>query len=113
MGKTLDFTKIKKQYLTVTLPDEDNTKLMVCTPTKRLLDDLLGLQDVLSNLENGEIDDDATNDLYIICAKLMSRNKAGIKVTADELADCLDLEDLVIFCNSYAEFINEVADSKN
>ena len=113
MGKILDFHKVTKQFLTVTLPDEKNTILFIGTPTKAIMDDLTLLQ----NTTNSEGDDksniEATDDLYNACARVMSRNKAGIKITKEYLADIFDFEDIKIFFNAYMEFIDEVIGSKN
>lgn len=113
MAKSLNFNNLKKQYLTVTLPDEKSTTLLIGTPTKKLMDDLTVLQ---SNLE--EIEDDSSNvesfdELYTACAKIMSRNKAGVVITKEKLEDIFDFEDVIIFFSAYMEFIDEVARSKN
>ena len=108
MSKSIDFTKLKKQYLTVTLPDE--TKLLVTTPTKDILDDFLSLQNTVNGEDVGE---EAIDALYEICAKIMSRNKAGKKISVEFVQENLDFEDLIVFIKGYSEFISEVANSKN
>lgn len=113
MAKTLNFNNVKKQYLTVTLSDEKNTVLMIGTPTKAVMDELYNLRDVLKSVDNDEPDIEVTDDLYNTCAKVMSRNKGGIKITGDYLADIFDYEDIVIFFNAYMGFIDEVLGSKN
>lgn len=110
MSKSLDFTKLKKQCLTVTLADEDNTKILVTTPTKKVLDEFLTMKDSLVGEDVGE---EAIGELYAMCSKLMSQNKAGRKITTEFLEGLFDFEDLVIFITAYSEFIAEVASSKN
>lgn len=110
MAKTLDFNNIKKKYLTVTLADEAKTVLMVGTPTKRILDSLIDMKDSL-NEEN--ISDEAVDDLYEICAKIMSRNKTGRVITKEMIEDAFDFEDLIVFIRAYTDFINEISNSKN
>lgn len=108
--RTLDFNKTKKQYLTIILPDEDKTRLQLLTPTKGLLTRLaLMIPDNSGSLP----DDQELGDLFTFCAELMSRNKTGRKVTGEELAECLDLEDLLVFMGEYTDFVNEVAGQKN
>lgn len=110
MTKTLDFNKTKKNYLTIILPDEEKTRLQVLTPTKRLLAELTNiLPDVTDDMPNEE----DLNGLYEFCARLMSRNKAGVKITGEQLAECLDFEDVIAFFETFTDFINEVAGSKN
>lgn len=113
MSKTLNFNKVPKQYLTVVLSDEKETTLLVGTPTKAIFDDLTRLKASLETLSEDETDVDATDDLYDACAKVMSRNKAGVKVTKEYLANLFDFEDIMIFFSQYMEFIGEVANSKN
>ena len=50
MAKSLNFNNVVKQYLTVTLPDENNTRLLIGTPTKAVMDELLYFQSTLTEL---------------------------------------------------------------
>lgn len=114
MAKALNFNNVKKTYLTVTLADESNTTIMIGTPTKAIMDDLVSLQDSLDNVsENDEASVEATDELYSDCAKLMSRNKGGVKITKDYIEKVFDFEDIIIFFNAYMDFITEVTGSKN
>ena len=113
MSKPLDFNKVKKRYLTVTLADEKQTTLMIGTPTKAIMDELIVLQSSFETLSEDDTNAEATDDLYNACAKIMSRNKGGIKVTKNELAEILDFEDILIFFNAYMDFIGEITEIKN
>lgn len=110
MAKTLNFNNLKKRYFTVTLADEKETTLMISTPTKEIMDEFIALKDSLTAENMGE---DAIDELYGLCAKIMSRNKGGIKITQKELSQMFDFEDVIIFIRSYTEFINELTNSKN
>jgi hypothetical protein len=113
MTKTLDFNKVKKQYLTINFADEDNTVIMISTPTKSVLEELLLLQTNLEAIENNQSDTQAIDDLYYTCAKVMSRNKCNVKITKEFLEDIFDLEDVLIFFNAYMQFINDITNVKN
>lgn len=113
MAKVLNFNNVKKKYLTVTFADEKNTTIMVGTPTKAVMDDLSLLQKSINDTDNDENDIEATDDLYEACARVMSRNKAGKKITKEYLAEVFDFEDITIFFNEYMDFIDEVIGSKN
>lgn len=113
MAKTLNFNNVKKHYLTVELADEKQTVLMIGTPTKAVMDDLYALRDTLTAVNEDDADIEVTNELYNTCAKVMSRNKGGIKITGNYLAEIFDYEDIVIFFNAYMSFIDEVLGSKN
>lgn len=111
--KPLNFNKVKKTYLTVTFSDEDNTTIMIGTPTKAIMDDLLELQDELNNINEDETDLDSTDNLYSACAKVMSRNKGGIKISKEFLEEIFDFEDITIFFDTYMKFIDEVTNGTN
>lgn len=113
MAKPLNFNNVKKKYLTVTLADENKTTLMIGTPTKAVMDDLVLLQESLDTLSEEETSIEVTNDLYNACARIMSRNKGGIEITKEYLENLFDFEDIIIFFNAYMDFIDEVAGEKN
>lgn len=111
MSKVLDFTTRKKEYLTVKLNDEKKTVLMIGTPTKGILDEFISINENLT--ENDGADSEALNELYRICAKVMSFNKAGIEITPDYLATFFDVEDITYFIEGYADFISSITSAKN
>lgn len=111
MSKTLDFTKVKKEYLTIKLNDTKNTTLLVGTPTKAILNEFIAINEKVS--EEDGADNEAINDLYRVCARVMSFNKTGIKITAEYLETFFDIEDILIFFNAYGEFLTSITNSKN
>ena len=112
MAKILDFNKIKKQYMTVILPDEKKTTLLIGTPTKNLMSELEIIQSNLVAIDNGD-DSVVIDELYSASAKSMSLNKAGVKITKGKLEKLFDIEDLVIFFSEYMEFVTSIANQKN
>lgn len=109
MAKPLNFKKVKKSFLPVTFDDETETTIFVGTPTKAIMSEISRIQgDIEDSEDEGDID-----DLYEICARIMSRNKTGFTVTTDFLAERMDFEDIKIFLSSYMSFIGEVISSKN
>ena len=112
MAKTLNFNNVRKQYLNVTLADENNTVLMIGTPTKAVMNDIVLLRSGLENLGE-DANDEALDDLYAVCARIMSRNKAGKKITKEYLEEIFDFEDIIIFFHAYVEFVSELSNSKN
>lgn len=113
MAHILDFNTVKKTYLTVTLADEKKTVLMIGTPTKAVMDNLLVLQDAFKNVNEEEIGSDVMDDLYQACARIMSNNKTRTKITAEYLAELFDFEDVFLFFSAYMDYISEVTNSKN
>lgn len=113
MAKPLNFNNVKKQYLTVTLADDAKTTLMIGTPTKAIMDDLVAIQDSFRDIQEDEANAEAVEDLYRACARVMSRNKGGIEITTDFLEELFDFEDILIFFNAYMDFVGELGNSKN
>ena len=110
MAKSLDFRNIKKSYFTVTLPDEDNTTLMICPPTKAIMDEFISLKDMLSTENLG---DDTIDTIYELCTQIMNRNKGGVKLSKQYLEEIFDFTDIIVFIQGYTAFITEMTSSKN
>lgn len=109
MAKMLDFTKMRKPTFSIKLPDE--SVIQIYTPTKGMLEELINAKDRLDMIVND--DQEALNELYEITARLMSNNKTARVLTSDKLAEMLDVGDVVMFFNAYAEFIAEQSNGKN
>lgn len=110
MANSFDFNALKKRYFTVTLNDENKTKLFITTPTKKVLDNFVSMK---NTLEASSVQGDAIDELYDIVAQIMSHNKTGFVVTRDLVEELLDFEDIAVFINAYTNFISEVTGSKN
>lgn len=106
MTNSINFKTLKKQFLTVTLPN--GKILQIGTPTKKVYDALNSIESNIDNGDNGNID-----ELYEATAVAMSRNKTGAKITKQYLEDLLDIEDIIVFYNAYLGFINELSNVKN
>lgn len=111
MANVVDFTKLKKEYLTVKLNDEKKTVLMIGTPSKGILSEFTNMNDLIKN--NGGADSDTVTELYRVCAKIMSFNKGGIEITSEYLDTFFDIEDLTYFFRAYGEFVQGITNSKN
>ena len=86
--------------------DEAGTKLSLLQPTKSLFQKMASMSEEVGSIDYADLD--ALDEVYGVCAELMSRNKEGIKVTAEMLAGALDFEDIVLFLQSYGEFVASV-----
>lgn len=111
MSNNFNFNNIKKQFLTTTLPDENNTTILVLTPTKKLMDELIHLESMLQN--SNTTADTVIDDLYSLVAKLMSCNKGGVVITKEKLEECVDFEDLIAYFKVYTVFVHNLTRSKN
>ena len=110
----LDFNKINKTYLTITLTN--GKTYLLTTPTKRLLNKILEMDSVLKTNDGEEVNtlnEETIESLYKISSEIMSTNKTNTKVTSDELGDMWDIEDLILFFNTYMSYLESVTNSKN
>lgn len=114
MAKNLDFNSVQRPTLVLTMKDAEKTKIRVSTPTENLVEKLQTVSKELSEvLTNG--DGASIRATFDLAAQLISCNRDGIRVTAEQLRDefNLDLEDLVIFFSAYIDFVEEINRAKN
>ena len=103
---SLNFNNIQKKYLTVILNDENKTTIMVCNPSKKLLNEIISIDAIVRNTNESSTGEEEVDALYEVCAKVMSRNKGGIKIEKELLEDIFDIEDIMIFLKTYMEFVS-------
>lgn len=114
MAQTLDFNVIVPPTLLLVMRDPERTKIDVVAPTEGLIEEL---EAVGPAMKEALASDEAASvpAIYDLAARLISCNKQGLQVTAEELRDKykLNLEALIVFCNSYPDFIKEITSAKN
>jgi len=111
MDKCLDFSKVKKTYLSIKLLD--GTEIKLTTPKKALFDELSTFYSTFEKLEENLSDMKVIDELYEISAKVMSCNKEGIEISTAQLENELDLEDIILFFNAYYDFVQALNNAKN
>ena len=89
---TLDFRKQRKNYLKVTLPDEAETSLSVLQPTKELFHKMVAMSEEVGGIAGSDLD--ALDEVYSVCAELMSRNKEGLVVSKSNLEHVIASSDV-------------------
>lgn len=108
---SLDFRKAKKNYLKVTLNDAAETNLSVMQPTKELFERMVAMSEEVANISGSDLE--ALDEVYGVCAELMSRNKEGLIISKSNLESTLDFEDIVMFLQAYSAFVAGVVHGKN
>ena len=109
MAKMLDFTKAKKPTLPIKF--EDGSMVHVYIPSKADYEEIAEAKEYFdAAIDN---DDESTDKLYEITARLMSNNKTGRVITGEQLMTYLDIGDLVVFFRAYTDFIAEAINEKN
>lgn len=100
----LDYTKFKKRFDPVTLPD--GTVLHLLIPQKKTVEKMM---------EMGEIDEsaDALDKMYSVAAEILSNNMQKKHFEAGEVEDMLDAEELGALFEEYTKFISEIKKDPN
>lgn len=94
--------------MTVTL--KDNRKLIVKMPMKKTFEKLSALQEMDTDSMTAE---DAMDTLGGLCAEILSHNMTGEQVTAKEIADDYDTEEMEALIDAYMEFAGGVKNNPN
>lgn len=114
MAKSLDFNKINRPVLQLTMKDDQKTVIKVSTPSEALIEELdATLPEIQGIMAGGN--KEAIECAYELAAKLINYNRSFVKVTPEELRTkySLDLESLIIFFSAYIDFIGEITNAKN
>lgn len=111
MAKILDLNSAFGPTMELVLCDKDRTHLTLTTPTEGMVDELKVLD--LKRMAAG--DREAVESIYDLAARLINRNREGVKVTGKTLRSRygMSLWHMVAFFEGYLDFINEVGAAKN
>lgn len=101
----LDFTKQKKKFHPVKMPD--GTVLNLLTPKKKLFEQIAGFEN-----DDGETVHDIA-ELYSVAAGILSTNLQKKQYTADEVGELFDIEDVRALYSEYVEFVSKIANNPN
>ena len=114
MAKTLDFNVIALPTLPLIMRDDRRTEIIVTTPTEGLVEELQAMAPELTKILESN-NTDSIKAVYTLAAKLISCNRSGLMVSAEDLRDKykLNLETLIVFYSVYLDFINEITNAKN
>lgn len=105
---SFDFNKVKRSFMNVTL--KDNRKLIVKMPMKKTFEKLSALQEMDTDSMTAE---DAMDTLGGLCAEILSHNMTGEQVTAKEITDDYDTEEMEALIDAYMEFAGGVKNNPN
>lgn len=114
MARVLDLNTTERPTLELTLQDKERTTVLVSTPTEALVQELNQLAPEMTKvLQSGSAESMAA--MYDLAAKLISCNRNGIQITAEELRSKyrMGLESALIFFSAYMDFIEEITKAKN
>ena len=105
----LDFAKLPRRYCEVKL--KDGARLNICTPTKRMFDDL---SEIYALFDATSVTDTAgVSRIYELFADVLSRTKEEKKVAAKELEETYSMDDVQLFFAQYTRFVGGETGSPN
>lgn len=107
---SFNFNKLQNSFFNVTLKNGDN--LLVKMPMKKTMSKIQALQDMEGN---EDISVQAVVDtLAGAVAEILSNNMTGKKVSAKEIADEYDLEEMKLFlADFYQKFVGKLDENPN
>lgn len=109
--KTLSLKHDKLASMPVELDEFD--LIHVLTPTKGVFEELMRVVPVTQNLAGQTLDPEAAtaaiNDIYNVCAHILSRNMEHKDITPEDVERVLTVSDIIVFIEAYVEFITEEA----
>lgn len=114
MARVLDLNTVERPTLELTMQDKDRTTILVSTPSEALVRELEEVAAEMSTLFNRG-DQESVDAIYDLAARLISCNRQGLQVTAEELRTKyrMGLESALLFYSAYLDFINELTNEKN
>lgn len=107
---SFDFNKVKRTFFNVTL--KDGRKLQVKMPMKKTFEKVAEMQNFTEDAGDVSIDD-IMDTLGALCAECLSHNLNGVRVTAQEITDDYDIEEMQAFINEYYVFVGGVTQNPN
>lgn len=115
MAKILDLNSVEQRpTLELTLQDKEKTTLQVTIPTEGLVNELEDMGPELTRIVS-KGDKEGLDQAFDLAARLISCNRNGVTITADELRNKYNmaLETLIVFMSAYLDFITEITERKN
>ena len=114
MAKALNFRDFSQPTLPITMNDAEGTVFTVTTPSVALVERLQANQDhITAAFTRG--DKTSLDEIWTLAANLISCNREGRQVTAEDLKDKygMSYHMLYAFLQAYGEFIDEIEAAKN
>lgn len=107
---SFDFNKIKRTFFNVKL--KDGTALQVKMPTKNTFGKVQALNALREN-ENANVDD-VIDTMAGVMADCLSNNLNGVKVSAEQVSEEYDIEEMTAFIEEYYEkFVGGLQNNPN
>ena len=105
MDLSVNFQKVKRNYMTLTFDDPKSEKgvkvIVVGMPKKKVFDALMDMQDTITEREEAKNAKERSGanrrtieELYTLTAKILSNNLNGEAIGKDWVEENMDIEDM-------------------
>ena len=103
-----DMTKFIKKHFEIKISEGNN--LFLLPPKMKVLKKIVSLS---GNISNEQLEEKDIDNLVEAIALAISKNKQEIKISAEQVEDMFDLEDMIIFLKEYFNWVSEITNQKN
>lgn len=103
-----DMTKIKKRYFDIRL--KSGKTLNIEVPKLKILKKISSLGE---SSKNEELNENDVKNLIEATTLAINKNKQNYKISAEQVEDMFDIEDVMLFLSNYFEWVNQIQNSKN
>lgn len=103
-----DMTKIKKRYFDIKL--KNGKILNIEAPKLKILKKILSLGE---SSKNEELNENDMKDLIEATTLALNKNKQNYKISAEQVEELFNIEELILFLSDYFEWVNQIQNSKN
>lgn len=109
----LNLNTAKRPVFTLTMMDDAETTLHVKVPDMDMFKEIQSMSSELDALSDDS--PEAEDAIYDITARILSCNREGLTVTAEELRGKykMGLEEVLLVYGSYADFLTDIVKEKN
>lgn len=114
MAKGLNFRNFAQPTLPINMNDAEETLFTITAPTVELVERLEANQDeIVATFNSGN--KESLDEIWNLTADLISCNREGRKVTAEDLKGKygMSYQMLFAFLVAYGEFVDEIKSAKN
>lgn len=102
-----DMTKLKTRYFDIKLK---NGRILNIEPPKMKV---LKKISVLSEIKEEDLTGSDITNLLEAVSLALSKNKQGVKISAEKVEEEYDIFELVEFLTAYFNWVNQIQESKN
>lgn len=106
----------KRNTFKLTMPDENETVVLIRRPNKNTVTRLFKVFPRLSGLDknfNSESISSTADEIHELAADIINNNQSGYSISQEELGECMDFFMIIEFMTEFMKFLTESITEKN